>query len=144
MKIEMAIAGAALVALGAFYATRPQVAEAVPVAVSSFTAADYAAFDRNFEIDGQACEIGLRRDRLCFGPSPVDALLSPGMVLPPHIPIVGAAFRVIVETELKTENLRTIRFGQTLALVDPETRRIEDVMNLAAPSFDEARRPPIH
>lgn len=144
MKIEMAIAGVALVALGAFYASRPQMAEAVPVGVSRFSAADYAAFDRNFEMDGRLCEIGLRRDRLCFGASPVDALLVPGVVLPPHIPIMGAEFRVIVETDLKAENLRTIRFGQTLALVDPATRRIEDVLNLAAPSFDEARPPAIH
>lgn len=140
LKIELAIAGAALFALGAFIATRPQEAEAVQTSgLSQFTKTDFAAFDRNFELDGDTCKVGLRRDRLCFGRSPVENILAPGMTLPSEVPMVGAEFRVIVVTELKADNLRTIRFGRSLALVDPTTRHVHDVMSLSAPSFEKAR-----
>lgn len=140
LTIELVIAGAALFALGAFLATRPQTAEAVQTsALTQFTKADFAAFDRNFELEGSTCQVGLKRDRLCFGRSPVEDILAPGMTLPPEVPMVGAEFRVIVVTELKAENLRTIRFGRSLALVDPQTRLVQDVISLSAPGYDEAR-----
>ena len=134
LKIEMAIAGAALFALGAFFATRPSGAEAGvadPVAVRAFTEADYAAFDRGFMIDETPCTVGLERYNICFTPSPLEGQLAPGMIVPPDVPLVAAEFRVIVETDLKAADLRTVRFGQTLALVDPETREIVDLMRLA-------------
>lgn len=140
LTIELVIAGAALFALGAFLATRPQTAEAVQTsALTQFTRADFAAFDRNFELEGGTCKVGLKRDRLCFGRSPVEDVLAPGMTLPPEVPMVGAEFRVIVVTELKAENLRTIRFGRSLALVDPQTRLVQDVISLSAPAYDQAR-----
>lgn len=140
LTIELVIAGAALFALGAFLATRPQTAEAVQAsALTQFTKADFAAFDRNFELEGSTCKVGLKRDRLCFGRSPVEDILAPGMTLPPEVPMVGAEFRVIVVTELKAENLRTIRFGRSLALVDPQTRLVQDVISLSAPAYDQAR-----
>lgn len=140
LMIELGIAGAALFALGAFVATRPQTAEAVQAStLSQFTKSDFAAFDRNFELDRATCKVGLRRDRLCFGHSPVEDILAPGLTLPPEVPMVGAEFRVIVVTELKAENLRTVRFGRSLALVDPETRLVADVISLSAPAFEKAR-----
>ncbi|MFN4185101.1 MAG: hypothetical protein ACK4M6_09975 [Hyphomonas sp.] len=145
LKIELAIAGAALFALGAFVATRPQEAEAVQASgLTQFTKADFAAFDRKFEMDGETCDVGLKRERLCFGRSPVETLLAPGVTLPPEVPVVGAEFRVIVVTELKSDNLRTIRFGRSLALVDPQTRQVQDVILLTAPTFEKARPATVH
>ena len=145
LKIELAIAGAALFALGAFVATRPQAAEAVQTSgLTQFTKADYSAFDRNFEMDGATCKVGLKRDRICFGGSPVEDILTPGMTLPSDVPMVGAEFRVILFTELKSENLRTVRFGRSLALVEPKTRYVQDVLDLSAPSFDKARGIEVH
>ena len=137
LKIEMAIAGAALFALGAFIATRPSGADAAviePVAVRAFTEADYAAFDRGFMLDDSPCTVGIERHNICFTPSPLEARIGPGMIVPPDVPLVAAEFRVIVETDLKAADLRTVRFGQTLALVDPETREIVDLMRLAPSS----------
>lgn len=140
LKIELAIAGAALFALGAFVATRPPAAEAVQASgLTQFTKADFAAFDRDFKIHGSACKVGLKRDQICFGGSPVEKMIAPGMTLPPEVPMVGAEFRVIVLTELKADNLRTVRFGRSLALVDPSTRHVQDVISLDAPDFDQAR-----
>lgn len=145
LKIELAIAGAALFALGAFVATRPPEAEAVQASgLTEFTQADFAAFDRNFEMDGSMCQVGLKRDRICFGGSPVEQTLAPGMTLPPEVPMVGAEFRVIVVTELKSDTLRTVRFGRSLVLVDPKTRYVHDVIALSAADFDKARGATLH
>lgn len=145
LKIELAIAGAALFALGAFVATRPPEAEAVQTAgLTQFTKADFAAFDRDFYMDGGTCEVGLKRDRICFGGSPVEQILKPGVTLPHEIPMVGAEFRIIVVTELKADDLRTVRFGRSLALVNPQTRYVQDVIELSADRFDDARAPTLH
>jgi hypothetical protein len=145
LKIELAIAGAALFALGAFVATRPPEAEAVQTAgLTQFTKADFAAFDRDFDMDSGTCEVGLKRDRICFGGSPVEQILKPGMTLPHEIPMVGAEFRIIVVTELKDDTLRTVRFGRSLALVNPQTRYVQDVIDLSADRFDDARAPTLH
>ncbi len=133
LKMEMAFAGVALFALGAFMATRPTQADAEAlniVAVRAFTAADHAAFDLDFMLDGEPCAVGLERQKVCFAPSPLEARIHPGAVVPADVPLVAAEFRVIVETDLKDPSLRTVRFGQTLALVDPETRVIVDLMRL--------------
>lgn len=145
LKIELAIAGAALFALGAFVATRPQEAEAVQTAgLTQFTPADFAAFDRDFELHGGTCKVGLKRDEICFGGSPVEDILQPGMTLPREVPMVGAEFRIIVITELKDDALRTVRFGRSLALINPQTRYVQDVMSLSAPRFEDARGAALH
>ncbi|MFN3912669.1 hypothetical protein [Hyphomonas sp.] len=144
LKIEMAIAGAALFALGAFVATRPTRAEAAavdPVATRAFTEADYALFDRDFALGDAPCAVGMKRHKMCFAPSPLEARMRTGTVVPPDVPLVTVEFRVIVETTLKEEPLRTVRFGQSLALVDPDTRVVVDMIRLTAPDFARAREP---
>jgi hypothetical protein len=133
LKIEMAVAGAALFALGTFLGTRPSGAQAGTVEaapVRAFTEADYAVFDRGFILDSQPCMVGLERQNICFSPSPLEARIHTGAVVPLDVPLVAAEFRVIVETDLKDPALRTVRFGQVLALVDPETRVVVDQMQL--------------
>ncbi len=135
LKIEMAIAGSALFALGAFVATRPTSAEATaiePTPVREFTEADYSAFDRGFMLGEIPCTVGLERYKMCFSPAPIEARLERGMKIPDEVPLVAAEFRIIVVTDLKAPDLRTVRFGQTLALVDPKTRIVVDVLPLSA------------
>jgi hypothetical protein len=133
LKFEMVVAGLAMFALGAFVATRPTEAEAGPVdpvPVRAFTEADYAVFDRGFMIGQMPCAVGFERYKICFGNSPIESRLEVGMTVPAEIPLVAAEFRVIVETALKDPALRTVRFGQTLALVNPETREVVDLVRL--------------
>lgn len=135
LKFEMAIAGAALFALGAFVATRPTSAEALaiePKPVRAFTEADYAAFDRGFMLGENPCTVGLERYKMCFSPAPIEAKLVRGGVVPDEVPLVAAEFRIIVVTELKSTDLRTVRFGQTLVLVEPQSRTVVDLLPLAA------------
>jgi hypothetical protein len=142
LKVELAIAGVAMFALGAFVATRPTDAEAAsaePPAVRAFSERDFAVFDRGFLLDDTLCAVGFERHMICFAPSPLEAEMRPGMTVAPDVPLVAAEFRVIVETDLKDQSLRTVRFGQSLALVDPETREIVDLIRLSATDYASAR-----
>ncbi len=142
LKVELAIAGVAMFALGAFVATRPTDAEAAsaqPPAVRAFSERDFAVFDRGFLLEDMPCAVGFERHNICFTPSPLEAEMRPGMVVAPDVPLVAVEFRVIVETDLKDQSLRTVRFGQSLALVDPDTREIVDLIRLSAPDYASAR-----
>ena len=63
----------------------------------------------------------------------------PGMILPVEIPATSAEFPIILESPLKTESLQTVRFGHRIALFNPGTREIVDVIDLDAQSFADAR-----
>ena len=143
LKFEFAMMGAALLVLGAFAAWQGSraAAPAAEAAVTHFTAADFRAFDRDFQMDGETCAVGFRAHRICFGTSPYEEALQRGASLPAYMPALSAEFRVIVETDLKAEGLQTVRFGRTLALVDPDTREVHDILRLDAPSFRMARGP---
>lgn len=142
LKIELAIAGAALFGFGVFVAM--QGAEAnEPVSVQpvdAFTQHDFLAFDREFELNNQTCAVGLQRHDLCLGQSPLEAKLKRGEMLPDYVPALSAEFRVIVETDLKNASFQTVRFGRTLMLIDPVTRIVHDIMHLDAPDFVTAQQ----
>jgi hypothetical protein len=141
LKYELGVLGAALFGLGTFFALQgADAAVNEPAPVAQFTAADFVAFDRSFEMDGANCAVGFVQQRLCFGRSPYETGLAIGQTLPPEVPILAAEFRVIVETELKIESLRTIRFGQTLLLIDPQTRKVHDMLRLTASDLETARK----
>lgn len=144
LKFEMAAAGIALFALGAFVATRPTGADAAviePAGARAFSQADFERFDRGFMLDGQPCAVGIELHKLCFAHSPQEKNLHRGMILPPEVPLMAAEFRIIVDTDLKEAGLRTLRFGQTLALVEPETRTVVDMLRLTAPTAADAHLP---
>lgn len=144
LKIELVIVGAAVFALGAFAAMqRAGATQPLPEPVSTFTEEDFGAFDRNFVMDEKVCAVGLAAHRICLTPSPIESRLAIGLALEPDVPVLAAEFRVIVETDLKIETLRTVRFGRTLALIEPETREIRDIMRLDAASFALSRQPPM-
>ncbi len=143
LKIEFAIAGLALFGLGAFYASQKSAAvEVRPEAtLEQFTATDFDAFDRHFEMDGETCAVGFKEHRMCFGTSPYEHDLVIGEALPASIPVLSAEFRVIVETDLKAGHLQTARFGRTLVLVDTKTHTVRDILRLDARTFARARGP---
>lgn len=136
-RIEL---GAAVTAMGAALmwgaSADPILDEPVRERVSQFTQADYQSFDRNFEFDGGACAVGLKRKELCFLSSPFEPNLAPGSSIPASLPDMPAEFPVILKTQLKAEGLETWRFGRSLVLVKAGTREVVDVMDLNAPYRD--------
>jgi hypothetical protein len=139
-KIEAGIIGAACLALGTFLHVQTHQQEvAGPSSVDHFTQYDYDVFDRDFALAGSTCEVGLKSQKLCLANSPLEKQVRRGEILPAFMPAMPAEFRVILETSLKNENLRTVRYGQTLVLLDAETRRVEDVLHLTAPDYVTAQ-----
>ena len=128
-KFEACIVAIGALVLAAFLAVvMLREAEAGPAPVSHFIQADYEVFDRNFKISGKS--------------SPLESEIQRGEILPDYIPALGAEFRVIVATSLKDEHLRMFRYGQTLVLLEPRTRRVEDILDLTAPDFMSAQNGP--
>ncbi len=107
--------------------------------VDHFQEADFAIFDHGFEIQGRECEVGIEKRGICLASSPLEDSIVPGRILPKEIPATSAEFPIVLEAPLKETRIHTVRFGHRLALFDPETREILDVMDLTAQSFAEAR-----
>jgi len=63
-----------------------------------------------------------------------------GAPLPASLPAMSANMRVLLALDLKTPGLKTVQYGQTLALIEPETRMVKDVLHLTAPSYAAARK----
>lgn len=142
-KFEAGIVAAGAIALATFLTVvLLRQAEAGPQPVSHFIQSDFDVFDRNFKVGSETCDVGLAAQKICLRSSPLEEEIQRGQILPAYIPALGAEFRVIVQTSLKDETLRTVRYGQTLVLLEPETRRVADVLHLMAPDFVSAQNGP--
>jgi len=106
----------------------------------AFTQTDFDAFDRGFPHEDSTCEIGLEASKICLTPSPMEDRVIKGEALPASVPAMSANMRVLLALELKTQGLKTVQYGQTLALIEPKTRVVKDLLRLDAESFTEARR----
>lgn len=138
--LEYGILGTACAAAGIFfaYASNPLDPPEREV-MSTFSSSDFDTFDRAFKVRGQDCDVGIAAHKICFGSSPLEKQLVVGEPLPEHAPLVGAEFRIIVKTDLKVPDVKTARYGQTLVLVDPQTRIVKDKMRLTAIDYATAR-----
>lgn len=136
-RLEAGIVGAAALTLSAFLSvmmTMPDTARVQPI--DHFIQADYDVFDRDFELTGGLrCDVGLAAQKICLYKSPVERDIVRGATLPDYIPDLGTNFRVVVETSLKDEQFRTVVYGQTLVLIEPQTRMVKDVLRLTAPDI---------
>ena len=134
LKLELGLAGVALGAAALWGANADPVIEApAPARYDRFTQADYQAFDRDFDLEGSTCKVGVKRSGICFRESPLEKALTVGATVPANLPYMPAEFPVIVRTDLKAENLQTWRFGRSLVLVHRETQEVVDVLDLSAP-----------
>ena len=142
LKLELAAIGATLLGAAGFWVVQQPMAEPAPLErQAAFTVADYAAFDRNFRHGRETCAVGLERHRLCFQPSPLEGQLVEGEALADHVPLLPAEFPILVVTPTKTDEQQLVRFGRSLALIDPDTRVVEDVIRLEQANFADAVAP---
>lgn len=107
--------------------------------VDHFQEADFSIYDRDFRLKDRTCQVGIREHGICLNRSPLEEAIVPGMVLPVRYPATSAEFPIILKAPLKASNLQTVRFGHRIALIEPSTREVVDVMNLDAPSFAAAQ-----
>ncbi|MEM7662662.1 MAG: hypothetical protein AAF292_10460 [Pseudomonadota bacterium] len=142
LKIELAALGMTLAGAAGFFAVEQPLAAPAPLERSqAFAAADYDAFDRDFRHGREVCAVGIEKDRLCFQYSPLEGQLLEGQALAAHIPLLPAEFPILVATPAKSNDQQLVRFGRSLALIDPETRIVEDIIRLEQPSFADAVAP---
>lgn len=140
LKIEMAALAATVMGAGAWVlSAEPLEPPQKEIPEAGFVQEDYAAFDREFVMAGSSCELGLADDGLCFSRSTLETSIVAGAPLPENALMMSAELRVLLATSLKPQPLKTVRVGHTLALVDPETRVVQDVLRLSAPTYAAAK-----
>ena len=143
-KIELAALAITAASVGGYlYKTNPF--ETAPVEYhAAFTEADYHAFDRDFALAGDVCEVGLKESSVCLSDFDMKKLIVPGEAFPSDVPPLGAGMRVLLALDVKEAHLQTIQYGQTLILMDRGTRQVEDVLYLNAASYADARTPELN
>lgn len=106
-----------------------------------FTRADYAAFDRGFDIEGEPCPVGLASHELCFEASPLESRLVEGEPFPDDMYPLALEWRAKLELQRKRDDVKTVRIGRTVALVDRDSHAIVDTMRLGAQTYAAATAP---
>jgi hypothetical protein len=141
IKVELGLAMVtALAGLGVLHTKNPLEPQAAVERMSTFVADDYAAFDRDFTLDGNTCKVGLERRQMCFTPSPLQASIIEGQAIPSNVPVLAAEFSILVELPVKQDGQKLLRYGTTLALIDDQSRIVEDVLYIDAATFSDAAR----
>lgn len=125
-----ALAGVLALAAGFMWIAEPVGTDRALERTDNFSQLDYDAFDRNFQINGKTCPVGIAKHRLCFSPSPLETQITKGESLNAHIPMLAAEFPILVATPPKAEHQKLLRYGKTLVLLNEETRIVEDVLGL--------------
>ncbi|WP_084398656.1 hypothetical protein [Henriciella aquimarina] len=100
-----------------------------------FTRADYAAFTRNFETDGANCAVGFQERSLCFETSHLENRIVEGQPFPENMYPLALEWRANLALTRKDQSLKTVRIGQTLALMERDTRMVVDTMHLGETDY---------
>ncbi|MEM5516874.1 hypothetical protein WNY37_07920 [Henriciella sp. AS95] len=108
---------------------------------TTFTQADYAAFDRNFQRGDETCEVGFAERGLCFRSSSLENNIVEGERFPDTMYPLALEWRAALDMPRKADTIKTVRIGRTIALMDRETRQVIDTMRLDQTSFADATLP---
>lgn len=140
-KIEFAALAITAAGVGGYlYNTSPF--EEAPIRYhDSFTEADFDAFDRHFSHNGEICDIGLKASDVCLPEFKISQNIEIGQPFPNDVLRLSAGMRVLLALDTKEPDLKTIRVGQTLALIHRETLVVQDVIRLDAVTYADARKP---
>lgn len=98
---------------------------------SQFTPNDQAVFDRNFQIADRSCEVGYAAQELCFERTALEDRIAVGEPFPETMYPLALEWRAKLALDRKADNLKTVRIGQTLILMNREDRMVVDKMDLS-------------
>jgi len=141
IKVEIGVAIAtALIGMGVVHQTQPLEPQAPVERSIAFSADDYAAFDRDFDAKGTPCAVGLERRKMCFTASPLQTRVIEGEPIPANMPLLAAEFPILVALPVKEESQKLLRYGTVLALIDKDTRMVEDILYIDADNYADAAR----
>lgn len=138
-KIELAaLTAATAVATIAWGQAHNAIWTPPPEEFDAFTRQDYTSFDRDFSVNGETCRVGIKAKQMCFHTSALTERVQVGKAWPSALPVAPAALPTLLRTDLKTDDLRTYRVGQTLFLVEGVEGRVTGRLDLSAPSYELA------
>ena len=140
-KIELAALAITAAGVGGYLYKSDPFAEAPVTYHAEFTEADYNAFDRDFTLADEPCEIGLKSSHICLPEFDIDRDVRAGEPFPQDVPALSAGMRVLLALDTKEPELQTVRYGQTLVLIERATHEVRDVLRLDAPTYEDARKP---
>ncbi len=98
---------------------------------TQFTANDTAVFDRNFEIADRNCDVGYAAQKLCFERTALEDRIEVGEMFPETMYPLALEWRANLALERKADNLKTVRIGQSIILMERDTRMVVDKMDLS-------------
>ena len=141
IKVEIGVAIAtALIGMGVVHQTQPLEPQAPAQRSTAFNADDYVAFDRDFVAKGAPCAVGLERRDMCFTASPLQTRIIEGEPVPTNMPLLAAEFPILVALPIKEKSQKLLRYGTVLALIDKDTRIVEDLLYIDADNYADASR----
>ena len=123
-KIELAALAVTAAGVGGYLYKSDLFTEAPVEYHTEFTQADFDAFDRNFPVAGEMCEIGLKSAGLCLPEFDIGRDVLSGELFPQDIPALSAGMRVLLVLDTKEPDLQTVRVGQTLVLMERQSKRV--------------------
>lgn len=100
--------------------------------VQTFTRSDRNTFS-SYETANGVCDAGFAPRDLCFSASPLEKRIVKGERFPEDMYALALEWRAKLALTRKTDGLKTVRIGQTIALMDRESRKIVDTMRLGGP-----------
>ena len=140
-KIELAALAITAASVGGYLYKADLFSQPAVTYHQSFTQADFEAFDRDFQMREKSCAIGLKSANVCLPDYKASGDVRIGEPLPKDVPALGVNMRVLIALDTKDPDLKTVRFGQTLVLIEPRTEIVRDMLRLDAPSYASARNP---
>jgi len=131
MKWEFGMLAFVLLGAGTFMMIAEPINTQAPLErTDNFSKLDYDAFDRDFLVNGETCEVGIAQNKLCFKASPLQKQIAKGEALNGRIPVMAAEFPILVATPPKAQHQKLLRYGTTLVLINEDTKIIEDMIHL--------------
>ena len=124
MGIAVALIGGGFLALSAHSSTQDE------GLASNFTSSDKVSFDTNFKSANGQCDVGLAKHGICFEPSPLEQRIELGEPFPENMFPLAIEWRAGLALDQKAPDLKTVRVGQTLILMDRETRTVIDMLDV--------------
>lgn len=140
-KMELAALAITAASIGGYLYKTDPFKEAAVTYHAKFTEADFNAFQRDFELSGDMCDVGLQAYNICLSDFEVKQHIVPGERFPENLPALGAGMRLLLAMDAKEQHLQTVQYGQTLVLIERSKKQVEDVLYLNAPTYADARTP---
>lgn len=121
---------AATVGAGALAMAIPSSEAEAATLADHFTPQDQAVFTSGFRTSTGVCPVGFAEQDICFESSHLESKVVKGEPFPADMYPTSLEWRAQLAMTRKQADIKTVRIGHTVALVDRQSRLVVDVMRL--------------